>query len=103
MKYKVILTDYPDKALIENLEFNVTQNIPPASADRVRVMVRNQTAIRLLLSHNSFTKGYIWGHSIHPLLASLSIPSIPKQGFDLIILSDLVFNHSQVRSVNSLF
>jgi len=76
---KVVLTDYPDNILIENLEFNVTKNIPSATEDRVSVM------------------GYIWGNPTQILLDSLPTSPIPpsKQGFDLIILSDLVFNHSQ--------
>jgi hypothetical protein len=47
------------------------------------------------------TKGYIWGRPIQPLLDSLpTSPIAPTaKGFDLIILSDLVFNHSQVRSI----
>jgi len=76
---KVVLTDYPDNILIQNLEFNVMKNISSTTEDRVSVM------------------GYIWGHSTQVLLDSLPMPLIPpsKQGFDLIILSDLVFNHSQ--------
>jgi len=37
---QVVLTDYPDNALIENLEFNVKNNIPAAAADHVGVKVR---------------------------------------------------------------
>jgi len=76
---KVLLTDYPDASLIENLQFNVTENTAFGTASRVSVM------------------GYIWGHSTQPLLDSLPMSpvSVAKQGFDLIILSDLVFNHSQ--------
>lgn len=65
-------------------------------------------------------KGYIWGRSVEPLLDSLSIQqstptptptppqiktkidteaSTPQRGFDLIILSDLIFNHSQVSTL----
>ncbi|EPQ53373.1 hypothetical protein GLOTRDRAFT_117322 [Gloeophyllum trabeum ATCC 11539] len=69
--HKAVLTDYPDKELLENLESNVKTNIPE-SAGRVVV------------------QGYIWGQPVEPLLAHAG-----GAGFDLIILSDLVFNHSQ--------
>src|SRR5882762_4882771 len=47
-----------------------------------------------------FFEGYIWGHPTQPLIDSLPMSPNPiSQGFDLIILSDLIFNHSQVRSV----
>lgn len=40
-------------------------------------------------------KGYIWGRPVKPLLDALRT-SERASGFDLIILSDLIFNHSQV-------
>ncbi|KAJ7504495.1 putative methyltransferase-domain-containing protein [Mycena galericulata] len=67
----VLLTDYPDADLVKNLEDNVTGNI---TGDCVSV------------------QGYIWGHPVQPLLDAL--PS-DADGFHLIIMSDLVFNHSQ--------
>ncbi|KAH9979473.1 hypothetical protein BGW80DRAFT_1435008 [Lactifluus volemus] len=54
----VVLTDYPDQALIENMAYNVAQNIEPA------------------LAHGG-----------------------GRGGFDLILLSDLIFNHSQHRAL----
>ncbi len=42
-------------------------------------------------------QGYIWGHAVEPLLALLPAQSeADERAFDLIILSDLIFNHSQV-------
>ncbi|KAJ7043501.1 nicotinamide N-methyltransferase [Mycena alexandri] len=69
---RVVLTDYPDAALIANLEHNVEENVPAALRERVDV------------------KGYIWGQPVQPLLDGLR-----SEGFQLIIMSDLVFNHSQ--------
>ncbi|SJL04465.1 related to Putative nicotinamide N-methyltransferase [Armillaria ostoyae] len=69
----VILTDYPDANLIKNMEFNVDKNVLPSCKQRVSV------------------QGFIWGTSVQPLLSSLS----NTNGFNLIILSDLIFNHSQ--------
>ena len=46
-------------------------------------------------------QGFIWGHPDEPLLEV--IPDGDKErSFDLIIMSDLVFNHSQVRSTLEL-
>lgn len=48
-------------------------------------------------------QGYIWGHNVAPLLEAIdpepvdpAMSSTGTGGFDLIILSDLVFNHAAV-------
>ncbi|KAJ7115851.1 putative methyltransferase-domain-containing protein [Mycena epipterygia] len=69
---RVLLTDYPDVDLISNLELNARENLPVGDCVSVQ--------------------GYTWGHPIQPLLEAL--PS-DADGFHLIIMSDLVFNHSQ--------
>ncbi|KAF9077213.1 nicotinamide N-methyltransferase [Rhodocollybia butyracea] len=78
---KVVITDYPDPDLMQNIEYNVRGNIDESRKDRVAV------------------QGYIWGHAVDPLLDLLNSPpsNVPsdKNAFDLIILSDLIFNHSQ--------
>jgi len=91
---KVVLTDYPDKALLDNLAYNVDQNVHPPRRDAVRVL------------------GCVWGSSVDPVLAALlrqqdtatesdadaaAGPDTSK--FDLILLSDLIFNHSQHRAL----
>ncbi|KAE9399484.1 hypothetical protein BT96DRAFT_965636 [Gymnopus androsaceus JB14] len=76
---KVVITDYPDPDLVQNIEYNARE-----IADESR-------KTRLL-----FRCGYIWGHSVKPLLTSLNTsPPDENTAFDLIILSDLIFNHSQ--------
>ncbi|KAG8942767.1 nicotinamide n-methyltransferase [Tulasnella sp. 419] len=70
---RVLLTDYPDHSLIENLKYNVEVNLPSE------------------LHHVVYVKGYLWGKSVDPLLE----PNGGKRKFDVIILSDLIFNHSQ--------
>ncbi|EPS95315.1 hypothetical protein FOMPIDRAFT_1168809 [Fomitopsis schrenkii] len=74
----VVLTDYPDPALIDNLEINVSNSIPLAHGKKQSVQV----------------KGYIWGHPVGPLLEIVRREDAGT-GFDLVIMSDLVFNHSQ--------
>ena len=86
----MVLTDYPDKALLDNLAYNVDQNVQPPRRAAVRVL------------------GYVWGSSVDPLRAALLLASEDTatesgaspdtSNFDLILLSDLIFNHSQVRA-----
>ncbi|KAG6852539.1 hypothetical protein C0991_011055 [Blastosporella zonata] len=73
---KVVITDYPDDDLVDNMAHNVEANILASDRDRVSI------------------QGYIWGRPVDPLLAAISRPG-SQLGFDLIILSDLIFNHSQ--------
>ncbi|KDQ58290.1 hypothetical protein JAAARDRAFT_35099 [Jaapia argillacea MUCL 33604] len=73
----VVLTDYPDASLIDNLEHNVAINI----AEGRRGDVHSQ--------------GYIWGQKVTPLLELIQPTAAAPPGFDLIIMSDLIFNHSQ--------
>ncbi|KAJ3546338.1 hypothetical protein NM688_g5526 [Phlebia brevispora] len=72
----VFLTDYPDDPLIKNLEHNVQRNIPEKTSSNVHVM------------------GYIWGQSLDPIFQVQETTTNERQ-FDLIIMSDLIFNHSQ--------
>lgn len=72
---KVVVTDYSDEGLLDNLRFNVDVNLEEEERERIAV------------------DGHVWGQSVDLLLDHL-----PKgQKYDLLILSDLVFNHSQVR------
>ncbi|KAJ7207289.1 nicotinamide N-methyltransferase [Mycena haematopus] len=68
----VLLTDYPDPELVANLDHNVRENLPR--------------------DHRVSVQGYIWGRPVGPLLRGLPSGS---DRFDLVIMSDLVFNHSQ--------
>jgi len=80
---RVVITDYPDSELIENIRVNVVNNLPPE--------------IRLIVD----VQGHTWGKDVKPLLAPLSTdPSSPvSHKFDVILLSDLIFNHSQHRAL----
>ncbi|KAG8917428.1 nicotinamide n-methyltransferase [Tulasnella sp. 418] len=74
---QVMLTDYPDHSLIENLKYNVEVNVSSEHQHAVRVM------------------GYLWGKPVEPLLVTIDETDGVERKFDLIILSDLIFNHSQ--------
>ncbi|KAF9359618.1 nicotinamide n-methyltransferase [Mortierella sp. AD094] len=87
---KVVITDYPDNDLISNIQFNAEQVVPQLTQDGVVIV-----------------QGYLWGSNTRPLLAHLN-PSAsasvsetpePRKLYDTIILSDLLFNHSQHRAM----
>ncbi|KAL9011899.1 MAG: hypothetical protein Q9173_003298 [Seirophora scorigena] len=71
----VVVTDYPDQDLVENIRINVD-----AATD---VVPR---------SSNVVVQGHVWGADAEPLLANLPGSS---RGFDTLVLADLLFNHSQ--------
>lgn len=75
----VVVTDYPDVDLIDNLKYNI-QNSLSAASSRSPI----------------FAEGYLWGADPSPLLSHLShSPEGKKDGFDVLILADLLFNHSE--------
>ncbi|CAG8595526.1 17099_t:CDS:2, partial [Cetraspora pellucida] len=82
---KVVITDYPDEKLIENIKYNMKLNLSSkGGCDIVNLKVL----------------GYIWGNNTGPLLDAIASQqnsqSMTKRSYyDLIILSDLIFNHSQ--------
>lgn len=86
---KVVLTDYPDEELILNLKHNIEHATTPT------------------VLHNISAEGYLWGNPPSNLAAHLSGISAPasngvvadKEGFDLLILADLLFNHSEHRKL----
>ncbi|KAK1927208.1 putative nicotinamide N-methyltransferase [Papiliotrema laurentii] len=84
----VVVTDYPDQPLVDNLRWNVDCNVPASLRDRVDV------------------DGFVWGANVTSLLGKGKGKEVEGGKYDLIILSDLVFNHSQhpalISSVNAL-
>ncbi|KAL8852175.1 MAG: hypothetical protein Q9221_002885 [Calogaya cf. arnoldii] len=72
---QVVVTDYPDEDLVENMQMNIdaAKDVLPRSA-------------------NIVAKGHVWGASTEPLLSCLRPGWC---GFDTLILADLLFNHSQ--------
>ncbi|KAI8370398.1 putative methyltransferase-domain-containing protein [Radiomyces spectabilis] len=69
---KVVVTDYPDDELIDNIRYNISSNLGDRS--------------------NIVADGYVWGTATDKLREHLP-PN--HTTYDVIILSDLVFNHSQ--------
>ncbi|RMZ86409.1 hypothetical protein DV736_g6365, partial [Chaetothyriales sp. CBS 134916] len=71
---QVVVTDYPDPDLIANLRYNIEH------CD----LIQNKA--------NITAEGYLWGNSIDSLQQHLDLP---QDGFDLLILADILFNHSE--------
>ncbi|RMD41760.1 hypothetical protein DV735_g3363, partial [Chaetothyriales sp. CBS 134920] len=71
---QVVVTDYPDPDLVANLRYNIDHC----------GLIQNKAKI--------VAEGYLWGNSIESLRQHLD----PGQdGFDLLILADVLFNHSE--------
>jgi nicotinamide N-methyltransferase len=73
---KVVITDYPDQSLVDNMVWNADVNLVEDVRRKVDV------------------EGFVWGAKVDSLLAKSD-----GEGYDVLILSDLVFNHSQVSLV----
>lgn len=69
----VVVTDYPDRELIDNIQRNATSLLNAEEQTRITV------------------KGYLWGAPI----AELASPTDVEVAFDAIFLCDLLFNHSE--------
>ncbi|KAK5124689.1 hypothetical protein LTR85_001402 [Meristemomyces frigidus] len=79
---QVVVTDYPDAELIENLRYNI-EHCP-----------------LLPMPPNVAAEGYLWGAPTSSLTSHL--PKAEGEGrFDLLILADLLFNHSEHRKLLS--
>ncbi|AET38616.1 S-adenosylmethionine-dependent methyltransferase Ecym_3108 [Eremothecium cymbalariae DBVPG len=85
---KVVCTDYPDADLISNMQYNVDHALYSGeSLSRDSMLLKKQLGER-----NVIVEGYIWGNDYSNLVKHL--PG-GQNKFDLIILSDLVFNHTE--------
>ncbi|KAG9248015.1 hypothetical protein BJ878DRAFT_476884 [Calycina marina] len=72
---KVVVTDYPDPDLVSNLWKNISSLDLPGTEEKRTV-----------------AEGYCWGADTSTLLSHLKHD---EQGFDVLILADLLFNHSE--------
>ncbi|CUA75656.1 hypothetical protein RSOLAG22IIIB_11909 [Rhizoctonia solani] len=86
--HQVVITDYPDPPLLDNITRNVDRNIPSKTRSQVSI------------------QGYVWGTDPDKLFrwtdctglageSSEDVVVVKQDAFDVIILSDLIFNHSQ--------
>lgn len=73
----MVVTDYPDANLIENLQYNIDHC---DSLHSPRIV---------------HAEGFLWGASPQKLLSHLPDQETREPGFDVLILADLLFNHSE--------
>lgn len=71
---QVVVTDYPDVELITNLRYNI---------DHCDLLSSPRTIV---------AEGYLWGAPIDSITRHLPDG---ETGFDVLILADLLFNHSE--------
>lgn len=81
----VVATDYPDRDVIASLALNV---------DRIRPLIGAASSVHV--------KGLCWGNSVAEITALLPDVSAKNTenghgdtGFDILVLADLLFNHSE--------
>jgi EEF1A N-terminal glycine/lysine methyltransferase len=80
----VVVTDYPDPDLVKNLWGNIDEYYSSKGVEAKG----NEGRIA--------AEGYCWGADVAPLLAHLPPPAKSKPpGFEVLILADLLFNHSE--------
>lgn len=80
----VVVTDYPDPDLVKNLWGNIGEYYDSKGGE-------GQPHERKIVA-----EGYCWGAEAAPLLAHLPQPAESKTpGFEILILADLLFNHSE--------
>ncbi|KAA8566806.1 hypothetical protein MFRU_054g00030 [Monilinia fructicola] len=79
---KVVVTDYPDVDLIVNLRKNIS------------VFYEQFPELRVHDEESLVAEGYCWGADPSPLLSLLPLQD-KEAGFDVLILADLLFNHSE--------
>lgn len=83
---KVVVTDFPDADLVANMNKNILDcDLVPENADGSG---RKDDRI---VAH-----GFVWGADPRPLLAHLPAPPAGQEPrFDVLILADLLFRHSE--------
>lgn len=79
----VVVTDYPDPDLVENLRIN---------AAACQEIMRADSASRSLSSSSLHADGYQWGADPSVVLKYLDDS---RDGFDVLILADVIYNHPQ--------
>ncbi|ODV60474.1 S-adenosylmethionine-dependent methyltransferase ASCRUDRAFT_8693 [Ascoidea rubescens DSM 1968] len=84
---KIVITDYPDFDLMENIKFNVKNLIQDNQNNKDNKDNKD--------NQNILVKGYIWGNDTIDLLNFINKDNKQTEKFHLIILSDLVFNHTE--------
>ncbi|KAG6361111.1 hypothetical protein INS49_009335 [Diaporthe citri] len=81
---RVVMTDFPDADILATMEKNIAECIiPPQAAAGGAAGTKAGVIV---------SKGFVWGFDPQPLLAELPAP---RPRFDVLILADLLFRHSE--------
>jgi nicotinamide N-methyltransferase len=75
----VVMTDYPDPDLVENMRYNASLSAPIIPS-----------------SSSLYVHGYKWGDPVEPLTAYLPEGS---NSFDLLIMADVIYNYPEHRNL----
>jgi nicotinamide N-methyltransferase len=67
---KVVISDYPEKSVMANIEENIAQN---------------------RLSNNTVAQSHAWGASVEPLLALIQNPANAQRKYDLLLCAELLW------------
>ena len=78
----VVVTDYPDPELVENMRINAG-----VVRDVVEREGRGESVLRV--------EGYRWGDCPEKILGYLPEDQEGKRGYDVLILADVIYNHPQ--------
>ncbi len=87
----MVISDYPDAELLANIHNNISRCIPEDMQSHIGTLFLLLVIDPLMPS--SDVVGHIWGRDVSPLLHTHGSQTDEK--FDVIILADLVFNHSE--------
>ncbi|KAK0617124.1 hypothetical protein B0T14DRAFT_258636 [Immersiella caudata] len=75
---KVVVTDFPDPDLVENMRRNVREcTLLDEKEERV------------------VADGYVWGTPAEKILAHIQRPGHAEEKFDVLVLADLLFRHTE--------
>jgi nicotinamide N-methyltransferase len=86
---QVVVTDYPDAELVENLKYNIDHCELLPEPRNIAAEVCETCQMRGISL--TITQGYLWGAPTEVLTSHLS----NEDRFDALILADLLFNHSE--------
>ncbi|KAK2784657.1 nicotinamide n-methyltransferase [Onygenales sp. PD_10] len=76
----VVVTDYPDSALVENMQINAD-----ACKELITPVPGHPSSLHV--------EGFKWGDD--PNIVLKHLPSTASGGFDMLILADVIYNHRQ--------
>lgn len=91
----VVMTDYPDVDIVQTMQ----QNIDECNATTPdSVLPRGPDGKLSTIADRVVTRGYVWGADTEPLLSLL--PGAGKgDKFDVLVLADLLFRHSEHQKI----